>query len=309
MKRKLLANLLAISLSLFSQGCLVSSEPLANNSRTRNFLSLKENLSYVLTQTERGPLKVCHWKSHSSNDSVIYLNGLVSHGLWFSEVAKNLSEKGIETHALDRRGTGINLSLYGSSNDWFDDISKLSGKIAAENKNIHLVSLCFGARLATAYAAQHNSEISSLIYISPGLKTKVQPSLLEQLVILSSGIWNNSNILISSPVKNPRLFSFKKDVISYIENDTLKVTFPRAIDIYSGFELSQNLKLEKITSPVLVLFAEHDPISNNYENYKLFCNFGSDEIVFKRYKGCRHALPLENPARVANDISDWVNSH
>jgi len=165
------------------------------------------------------------------DDVLIFINGLTSHSSWFAPIANLLSQRGIATYSLDRRGSGINSAVTGSRKTWVSDLDKLVDKVSVENPdaNIHLSSLCFGSRLAGAYAAENSEKISSLILISPGFETHIGPGLYNKLSSFFSKIFSNNKILIKSPVYDVNLFSDDRNIQRVIEQDKLRTIYPRAI--------------------------------------------------------------------------------
>ena len=328
----------ALGISLFISGCMlshlpyvykkletietVSVYPRETSDDLNYFLTARDSLdfisadksvsSYTLKQTKQGSLKIIKWNSQAERkpDVLIYLNGLESHGRWFSQVASQLAEQGIETHALDRRGSGVNMRIYGKGEDWISDIDKLVMKLRKEEQaNIHIVSLCFGAKLATAYVSLHPNKISSLIYISPGIETKIKPSCLEKLTIGFATIFNNPYILVDSPIKDINLFSQDKEVLDTIKKDRLRIIAPRATDLFYGYDLlKKSRKTGKIIPPVLILYSDKDRISDIPANFGFFTKFSS-LIESKNFPDCQHSLPLEAPGKVSQVIADWLRRY
>jgi len=330
-----------VGFSFFTQGCMLSNlpyiykksetietVPIYNEDITpekinlfltarddSNFISADKTLcSYILKKTNQGNLKVVKWNSRNEkiNDIIIYLNGIESNCGWFSQVASQLAERGIETHALDRRGSGINMKIRGTGEDWLDDIDKLVEKIRNENQQakIHVVSLCFGARLATSYALQNSSKLSSLIYISPGIETKVEPDCLEKMTTGLAIMFNNPCILIDSPIKDINLFSSEPKIIDEIREDRLRIIAPRAIDLFYGDLLSEKIRKTKKDTGLhsLILYSQNDEISDAPKNIKILMKF-FPLIEYKNFSDCQHILPLEAPERVSQDIADWLRRY
>ncbi len=284
-----------------------------------NFTTPDKNISsYTLENTEQGNLTVVKYttkpeKEIKNDNIIVYLNGLESNCSWFSPVAKKLAKKGIETHALDRRGSGVNMRIKGDQQDWINDTDKLFVNLYKENpnSNIHLIAACFGSRLGTAYALDENikGNISSIIYISPSLETKIKPNFLETLTIISSALLNNPDILVDSPIKDTRMFARDKASLDKINQDRVRVVAPRALDLFYGFNLMGKIEntSNKIYSPILVLYSENDEVSDIPETSEKILEVSSSKAEFINFPCCKHFLPLEAPDKVTELISQWFD--
>ncbi|MEK6951496.1 MAG: alpha/beta fold hydrolase [Nanoarchaeota archaeon] len=267
-----------------------------------------------LRKTLEGDLSYVEYiPNNQKRDNVLlYLNGLLSHSSWFAPVACLLGKEGIKTYALDRRGSGINSIITGSGKDWLDDLESLVERVSEENPNarIHLASLCFGSRIAGAYDSDRNKnkKISSQVMISPGFSMKVRPTKRESFLCWISSLTKCDNIVIKSPVYNEELFSDNEGIISAIKKDNLKISYPRARDVYSGYALMKKIKFEKLNSPILVLYSERDEIVDYSKVFDMLSKANTD-VFYRNYEKNKHALTLENPQQVSKDILKWIENY
>ena len=95
------------------------------------------------------------WRLPAASSRVILLHGLQSHSQWFAETGPLLKERGLDTYALDRRGSGSSPGLrgdIGDYRDWFAEVDGLVQTLRSDDpqKPIHLIGHCFGANIALA---------------------------------------------------------------------------------------------------------------------------------------------------------------
>lgn len=248
-------------------------------------------------------------KEAQSKHVFIYLNGLESHAGWFSDMANELIKKEISVYGLDRRGSGLNSRTLGKYQDWINDVNKIVEITKNENQEakIHLTSLCFGAKIATAYAIQKPEKINSLIYFSPGINVKVDPTPYEKLIIGLSLLGLPFNIL--SPIRRDSMFTDSKEALDFLHRDKLRTTSPRARDVFEAKKINSYIlkNLEKITTPSLVLLAEKDQVVNNYETRKTLEKFGKKPEIIQ-YIDSEHTIFFgESKKQLIEDIIDFIS--
>lgn len=238
---------------------------------------------------------ICYnkWKVENPQHVFIFLNGLESHAGWFDAMADVLADKGIRTYGLDRRGSGLNARTWGKFQDWIEDINEITTIARNENPTakMHLVSICFGAKPATACAIQNPGKYDSLIYMSPGLSTRVSPTIAEKALIAIDklpGMYFN----IRTPIKDDEMFTSSGKALYYLYKDKLRTYSPRASDYYQSMMLDAYISknLDKLTTPSLALLAGNDRVVNNKSAEKQLHKFAqkpkiieypeSDHVIF-----------------------------
>lgn len=232
------------------------------------------------------------WKVEYPEHVFIFLNGLESHAGWFDEMADALAGDSVRTYGLDRRGSGLNCRNSGKYQDWIDDVTELARIAKNENPvaKIHLVSICFGAKLATACAIQGPNRYDSLIYLSPGLSVKVTPTPKEKMLIgldkLPKMYFN-----IRTPIKNDEMFTSQPKALYFLYNDKLRTHSPRASDFYQAMmiDLYISKKLGKVTTPSLALLAGKDQVVNNKKTLKALSKFGQKPKIIE-YPNSDHVI-------------------
>jgi len=232
------------------------------------------------------------WKVECPEHVFIFLNGLESHAGWFDEMADTLAGDGVRTYGLDRRGSGLNCRNFGKYQDWINDVKELARIARNENPvaKMHLVSICFGAKLATACVIQEPDRYDSLIYLSPGLSVKVAPTPKEKILIVLDKL-PRMYFNIRTPIKNDEMFTSQEKALYFLYTDKLRTHSPRAGDFYQAMmvDLYISKNLEKVTTPSLALLADNDRVVNNKNTLKALNKFGQKPKII-RYPDSDHVI-------------------
>jgi len=245
-------------------------------------------------------LYVSRWMAPDPRHVIVYVNGLESHGGWFSEVAGQLADAGTAVYALDRRGSGLNVRSVGTYRDWIADLAAVANgaKKDCPGVSLHVVSSCFGAAVATAFAIQHPCLPDSLIYFSPGLRVKVHPTMSERLRIGLSVLPGVAES-IPSPVRADEMFTDTDEGLWFLHRDKLRTVAPRAEDFLQGRRIisrvRQNLHLVKV--PSIVFLAGRDQVVDNAATRRTFMRF-AQKPKFVEYPESEHIIFL-GPAKQA----------
>jgi alpha-beta hydrolase superfamily lysophospholipase len=261
------------------------------------------------TALDRQSIYYNKWISETTQHVFIFINGLESHAGWFSRMAAELINKGVMVYGLDRRGSGLNTRSYGGFKDWICDINLLIKKAKKKNPGtkIHLVSVCFGAKLATACAIQQVERFDSLIYLSPGISVRVVPTLMEKIKIFLSILpWLSLNI--QSPIRNDKMFTDSPDALYFLYNDKLRTFSPRAKDFFQAREIDSYIfkNFDKVKIPSLVLLAGKDQIVDNAKTKMAFSKFGRKSKIIE-YHESEHVIFFgQAMAKLTSDIISFI---
>ena len=249
------------------------------------------------------------WNPKKTEHIFIFLNGLESHAGWFSAMAADFAKKNIATYALDRRGSGLNSRNTGKYRQWISDVFELTKIAKHQNPNTktHLVSICFGAKLATACAIKQPDEFDSLIYMSPGISVKVTPTPLEKLLIALDTL-SPFSFNIPSPIRNDEMFTDSPDALYFLYKDKLRTYSPRASDFYQAKKINTYIlkNLNKIKTSSLVLLAEKDQVLNIEKTKTIFASFAkkSKTII---YPNSQHVIFFAKAKqKLQSDILDYI---
>lgn len=251
------------------------------------------------------------WKPEDPQHVFIFLNGLESHAGWFDEMADTLAGNRIRTYGLDRRGSGLNCRNRGRYQDWIEDLKQLTGIARNENPiaKIHLVSICFGAKVAAACAIQEPESYDSLIFLSPGLSVKVSPTSKEKLLI---GIDKLPRMYfnIPTPIRNDEMFTSDSKALYFLYKDKLRTHSPAASDFYQSMmiDLYISKNLDKLTTRSLVLLAGRDRVVDIKKTLKILDKFGQQPKVIE-YPDSDHVIFFgKSKEEMTRDILNYLQS-
>jgi len=262
-------------------------------------------------ETKDGKIIVSKWEAKNDTGEVmIYLNGLESHSGWFAETARQLAEKEVSVYALDSRGSGLNCRIRGNKTNWIDDIDLVVEKAREENKgkDINLASICFGAKLATAYAVKHPEKINSLIYYSPGFELKVAPDFFQAGEIFFAGLVG-LNMHVNSPIKRDEMFTSNPKYLEFLAEDKLRTVSPNSRDYTGGFWLEVDCRqhMHELNIPTIVFLGGRDEIVDLNETYKFFRRM--ENVEFTIYPDAEHALFWEEEVDLLGDTLKFMREH
>ena len=171
---------------------------------------------------------------------LIFIHGIESHSGWFSEVGEKLADEGLETYALDRRGSGLNKEGRGDLEDFhrlIQDIDDFFLEKKLTDRNCILIGLCWGAKTALYFFLQHPQKISKIIFFTPGFKTKLHMPFIKKIKwLLALGFAPHS--ILSLPIK-PEMFTEDRIYLNRIKEDSLR------LKNITGRFFKENLRLEK----------------------------------------------------------------
>jgi len=273
----------------------------------------EEPLSSGERSPEDGKLFYRCWKASGESKAVlIYLHGVQSHSGWLNQFGENLSSKGIDVYAPDRRGSGQSGFLLGEISDYrvlLRDVSDFIDFVREHepNKEVHLAGLCWGARLCLPLCADPAQKIASVILVSPGLYAKVDYSFTEKIAIGWARLIS-PNKKFSLPLEDS-YFTQNPRFLNFIKED------PYSLRQVSARFLIETLKLNalaikslnKVSIPLLVLLAGEDQIVDTDRSFQVFSKLKLKEKEIKIYPTMRHTLEFEEENNLFfEDVTRWV---
>jgi len=245
----------------------------------------------------------------------IYLNGMKTHYGRFAEIAHELISTGDVVYGLDRRGSGLNMRITGNYQSWINDVDEIVDIVYQENPDadINLIGFSLGARIASAYAIQNPEKINSMIFLSPGLKTKSKISLSKKLKIVAAGLLGiNSNV--STSIKREDSSSLDiKEYLEFSQNDKLRICALNARDYFQAKLINDNCvlkNLNKIKTKSLVILAGNDEIVDNEKTKEVLAKFGKKSKIVE-YPNYRHNTLFfgEYKNRAVIDILNFIGEN
>ena len=252
------------------------------------------------------------WKSDKAvSPSLVFIHGIESHSGWFSEIGEKLSDLGLEVYALDRRGSGLNKEGRGDLSDFhllIQDIDDFLSQGKFKGKEFILVGLCWGAKTVLYFFLSYPEKASRIIFVTPGLKTRLSLSFLRKMGWLGAMIFTPGRYL-RLPIK-PEMFTREKEYLEKIREDKLRLHRVTASFFRENLRLERAIKrLEPGADiPALLMLAERDVIVDNKE-VTLFLKRYFKELRVISYPGSAHGLFFEPPKEeVVADLAGWVGA-
>jgi uncharacterized protein (DUF362 family)/alpha-beta hydrolase superfamily lysophospholipase/NAD-dependent dihydropyrimidine dehydrogenase PreA subunit len=252
------------------------------------------------------------WPAEPVSEAVLILNGLESNHTWFASTARKLSGLRAAVLALDRRGSGLNQDLQAGLRPWLDDIAVCLDFLRRKypEARVHLASLCFGAKLATVAALERREIPDSLIFISPGLKTRAGLPRDHKLETVLAGLFSPGRTY-PSPVSDDRWFTRRPEGLDFIARDALRRKRIPAREFLIGWRLDLRRSLlgrrARLKVPALVLWAEGDRIVHKDKTRAVLERLWRGKLEAMAYPETDHCLFFEPDISLAEDIKRWTD--
>ena len=242
--------------------------------------------------------------------TIILVNGIMSHSRWFQPLAESLLLAGFKLIGADRRGTGLNLEARGDAPDAKTLIDDLKCVIDAEHTNgvpLHLIGWCWGAVLAINFAAEHESLLTSLVLLAPGLYPTE---------VLKVNMRSQEQIRKSSPPTTPCLESPIAETMftdgpflkNFIANDTERTRHftPRFYNVMVKMGMGASVRLRQLHLPILLVLADADQATDNIQTMHAFEHI---KAPFKLVTVCSaHGIQFDAPEQLSRILSSWIGS-
>lgn len=248
-----------------------------------------------------------------ASTAIVYLHGIESHAGWFARAADLLRERHYDVFCLDRRGSGINRENRGFTPghvDQFqtllDDIHSFIAPLRAHYREVVLVGLSWGGKLATAYALEHPDAVDRLVLITPGLKALVDVSLFTKLKIaLFAQFSPRSRIAV--PIA-PEMFTTTPRYLDYIRSDPLRLTHATARFYWQSNRLDAYIarNISTLNKPVQLVLAGQDRIIDNAGVVQLLQRAQLPQLDIIDYPEQTHSVQFDAPEKLVQDVDHWL---
>lgn len=250
------------------------------------------------------------WNPPAAAGRVVVLHGIVSHGGWYLRSCRHLAASGFEVHALDRRGSGINMEARGDVPDdttWMIDVQRYVASLPPEVPTV-LVGISWGGKLAAALG-QDVTGLAGVAMVCPGLFASQQATWWRRGLLHAAKSLGQAGRSISIPLRDPALFTGTPQWQSYIEHDPL--TLRRITVRFARADLRLNrtarAAAEQIQVPVLLMLAGRERIVDNDRTRDFFGRIAASDKVLLEYPDAGHTLEFEDdPTRYLEDLRDWI---
>jgi alpha-beta hydrolase superfamily lysophospholipase len=246
--------------------------------------------------------------------AIIYLHGIQSHGGWYEWSASVLAQSGLPVLMPDRRGSGLNRQARGdidSVDQWLDDLDELA-EWAVERYGVSrfaVVGVSWGGKLAVAWSARDELDVSHILLVAPGLFPAVPFGPLRRV---SVGYWllRNPERPCPIPLDDPALFTSNPAGQQFIAHDPLKLMNVTARFLYHSARLDRRLThmpTAAVTSHCSLLLADRDRIIRNEPTLHWLQRLCREEPRVVRFDGAAHTLEFEgNVERYGRELETFA---
>lgn len=262
-------------------------------------------LSYVLYRP----------REDSNGEAVVYLHGIESHVGWFEGPASLMAARGFHVYCLDRRGSGMNRENKNltsghmtSFEQLISDINEFLSTIQGRHETIALAGSSWGGKLALAYhlARPGDDRIDGLIMVTPGLSSRVDLGLFAKVGVVTSLLVRPKNHF-DVPIPT-ELFTTNLTNLDLIRRDPLRLHSVSARFYWESLRLDKFIarRMGEGRLPMLLVLAGHDRVIHNEGVLEVLAKGPRGLLEIHRYHDQTHAVQLDAPERLANDMAAWL---
>ncbi len=246
--------------------------------------------------------------------ALVYFHGIESHAGWFDQAARLLQERGFDLFSLDRRGSGINRENRGlpsghadSMDLLFADIDAFVLPLATHYRQVVLVGLSWGGKLATAYALDRPGAAAGLVLITPGIRALVDVSTATKLQIFAASFLSPKT-RFPTPIE-PEMFTTTPRYLEYIRDDPLRLTEASARFFMVSHRLDGYVdeRVVENRAPVLLFLAGRDRIIDNAGVIEVLERGSQDSLEIVEYPDQTHSIQFDAPAPMVDDMVRWLD--
>jgi acylglycerol lipase len=263
------------------------------------------------------PLHITRWPAVPlTRGHIVILHGVQSHGGWYHNLGRVLSQRGYETTFPDRRGSGKNEVDRGhteSDRRLLDDIVEILQSIRQTDPGtpIALAGISWGGKLAVIIAAEHPELVDALALICPGLHPRVVVGRSERLRI-AWAFFTNRRKHFPIPLADPALFTDSPSGREFIANDPLSLRTASASLLAASRFIDRKVRKAqtKVRQPSLLMLGGNDRIVDNAATTVYFGGLASTRRDILAYPEGGHTLEFEDdPSRYALDLAHWLDAN
>ena len=256
------------------------------------------------------------WLPEASPKAVLLVaHGLAEHSGRYKNLVNYFVPKGYAVYALDHRGHGKSDGVrcyVDRFSDYLADLKTFFDMVRKEHKSarIFLVGHSMGATIATAYAVDHQKEMSGLIVSGASLvaSTSVSPVLLAM-----AGVISVLAPKMGVTVLDASAISRDQAVVDAYVNDPL--VYRGKLPARMGAELAKMWKqlpeqMTEIKLPVLIMHGSADHLADSRGSKLLYERVSSKDKTLKLYDGFYHEIFNEpEHKQVMADVAAWLAKH
>jgi acylglycerol lipase len=244
------------------------------------------------------------------------VHGLFEHSGRYAKFAEYFVPKGYAVCSYDQRGHGRSDGLRGYVNRFADypaDLDLFLKKVRQQypGKPVFLLGHSMGGTVVATFAADHQEELSGLIF--SGLLAMPGASVNRLSIFVTRTV---SALLPKMGIATIEDSTISRDssVVDAYNNDPLvyrgKIRARLGAELLNTFEKVLPAAEPRIQIPVLIMHGGEDRLSNRQSSMTLYDSVGSTDKTIKIYNGFYHEI-LNDTGRdqVLNDIELWLRDH
>ncbi|MDH3658724.1 MAG: lysophospholipase [Alphaproteobacteria bacterium] len=244
------------------------------------------------------------WRGPADAPLLVAAHGVMSHSLWFHQLAGALGERGISLLAFDRRGAGMLRDDPGEPEDeqtLIDDLDAWLAFAADLAAEIHLVGFCWGANYALHYLGKRPDRVRSLILMAPGVVPASTIALRRSIDDLSPDEALAIPLKLEDFTQGPALDGF-------LRPDPLRLihTSARFIGIQNRIGRFSAAHLVRLRLPLLAILASIDQISDNARTREFLTKARAAPKEIVELPG-RHGIIFDAPDQTADACRTWLD--
>jgi acylglycerol lipase len=247
---------------------------------------------------------------------LLVVHGLFEHSGRYAKFAEYFVPKGYAVFSYDQRGHGRSDGLRGYVNRFADypadlDLFLKKARQQYPGKPVFLLGHSMGGTVVATFAADHQEELSGLIF--SGLLAMPGASVTRLSILITRTI---SALLPKMGIATIEDSTISRDssVVDAYNNDPLvyrgKIRARLGAELLNTFEKVLPAAEPRIQIPVLIMHGGDDRLSNKKSSTTLYDSVGSKDKTIKIYNGFYHEI-LNDIGRdqVLNDIELWLRDH
>jgi alpha-beta hydrolase superfamily lysophospholipase len=256
-------------------------------------------------------LAVREWIQDTDAVTVIYVHGIQSHSGWMVDTGQWLYDKGFNVFAYDRCGSGCSDGTRGHMGSFREAIEDLDfvilyAKEHAQGRDVFLMALCWGAKLAAAYEIEKPGSLDGLILLTPGIKAKLTLPLIKKAGIFLD-LFKGGRSYFELPLTDS-MFTDEERYLDFISHDDLSLRKATSRFLYESLKMDRvtSGRIDEIKIPVLCFLAGRDPIVDNPFVSSLMNKINAEVTT---YHDVLHSIEFNTEARdvMLEKVKNWIH--
>lgn len=257
----------------------------------------------LITSGDGTELFLRSWKAESIADiSILILHGITAHGGIYSDIGKELAERGFNTFALDLRGHGLSGGSRGDSENsalLMDDFTRVFKFLRTDHFSVVLFGHSMGVTTTLKMLKHEPESIDGLILYSGQIR-------IPEMMIPDLNVWKKIKIWFAGKF-TPSKPILNFDQVREIADTDEYYTFDYTMRFFEHLEVGILELPKKIEQPVYVLVGEEDELWD-VDEIRSFCKqLPAEDKRFESITGERHASLSR---RIVEDtgIEEWLTT-